>query len=61
MVYSVAAQLAEHKGDPGMWKSTQGKMMDIVALAMVGFDFSRPLKWKASPSTYPHILHYFVH
>lgn len=28
MVYSIAAQMVEHKGDPGTWKSTQGKVLD---------------------------------
>lgn len=41
LVYSIAAQMAEQKSDPGTWKSTQGKLLDIVALAVVGLDFSR--------------------
>lgn len=61
LVCSIAAQKAEHKGDPGTWKSRKAKMMGIVALAMVGLDFSKQLTWKASPSAYPHILHCFVH
>lgn len=28
MVYSIAAQMVEHKGDPGAWKSTQRKVLD---------------------------------
>lgn len=47
--------MVEHKGDPGTWKSIQGKVMDIVALAMVGLDFSRQLKWEVSPSACLHM------
>lgn len=52
--------MAEHIADPGTWKSGQGKMMDTVTLVLVGLDFSGQLKWKASPSAHPHILHCFV-